>query len=433
MNGPTMNIMYSAIITGEPSIDDLKVAIDYAVNKFEILRCRILQDYEGEAYYVMREKRCEPFIEVREYSTSDQEFLTEQERLPFRYDKGEMVRFYIEKYEFRKLKLRIVMHHLGGDGKSALLLVDEIMKNLCALDMGKFDYCEETVVPMQVFTKEYLEEHVQMSDLIKVSAQKVNNNWKKEKVVFDINDYLKMFHEYWKNHKSILRCVKIEEEVFRCVKKLCKENGITIHSFLVAAAERKLNKNDKVAMAVDGKPDDYHRMGNFGGGIAIDCSYDESKTFWENAVYIHNQIHVQLQDRQSSFFGHVMKGMLDCSFQDALTYQSVGYFENALAEDYNNMIGNGKTETKNFLISNIGKFDLASQGYGRFGVDEFVFAPALQSNVDCSVGVATVHDKMLFNVEYNKEDKEYYETVVEGIIQQFNEVAFEDKKTIEVF
>ena len=76
--GPAMNVVFSMKIVGCSNVENLKTAIDYAVNRFEIMRCRVLQDDDGVAYYVLRESRCKPNIEVRQYHLSMQDFINEQ-------------------------------------------------------------------------------------------------------------------------------------------------------------------------------------------------------------------------------------------------------------------------------------------------------------------------------------------------------------------
>ena len=45
------------------------------------LRSRIIQDCDGDAYYVLREQRVEPKIEVRDYHMELEAFINEQEKI----------------------------------------------------------------------------------------------------------------------------------------------------------------------------------------------------------------------------------------------------------------------------------------------------------------------------------------------------------------
>lgn len=420
VSGTSMHIIYSVVISGGANVEDLKVAIDYAVNNFESLRCRILQDEYGDAYYVMRENRCSPFIEVRDYHLNEQEFMHEQQRIPFRYDQGELVRFYIEKMENNHLVLRMVLHHLGGDGKSGLVLIDTIMRNLQDIAEKNFQFVDKELIPLQLLSKEYLGEKLEMSDLIKAYSDEINRKWKKEKVVFDYDDYLQMFEKYWETHNSSLKCVRIKKNVLKSVHKLAKENGVSINSVLVTAVAKYFIESEKIVVVVDSIPDGYGRLGNFAGGIAIDSTYDEEKSFWDNAIYLHNQIHACLKDRNASLFGSAMKALLDCSFYDAINYQDAGCYENELVKEYNAMFGGAHMP---LIISNIGRFSMAEQGYGRFSVEEVQFGSPKVPSADCNMGVVSVGDHMVINMEYDPECDFDFEMLLQKVAEQLYELA----------
>lgn len=420
MYAPAMNVVFSIKIIGCSYVENLKTAIDYAVNRFEVLRCRVLQDGEGEAYYVMRENRSKPYIEVRGYHQSLQVFVNEQEKIPFKYTEGDLIRFYIEEMD-DYLYLRIVNHHIAGDGRSVMILVDEIMKNLQEIEEGRFVLQDKAIIPLFVYSKEKLENELQMNDLLKFSMEEFNKKWKAERKVFNYEDYLHMFNQYWSENSTKVKTIKIEREDLARIANQCKENKVTINSVIITALSKAVLKSKKISVIVDARPDDYVGMGNFAGSLLIEGLYDQEKDFWENAQYIHNQIHTQLLDRKRSLFSFVFKGFLEGNFIDALSFVDLGYYESQVVREYNESYGLRKANVP-FVISNLGNRNL-ERGYGQLKVEEAYFLSPLIPGMECNIGILTVADVLTLTMEYVSGVEIDYPVMLDEILEQLLEIS----------
>lgn len=411
--GPVMHCMFTCDLSDHVNVESLKSAIYYAVNRFESLRSRIMQDTEGEAYYVIRENPCQPYIEIRDYHLSEEDFVNEQERMIFRFDKGEMVRFYIEDLADRMV-LRLAVHHLAGDGDSISILVREIMKNLNEIEKGEFSFELKPIIPLKIYSKTELEEQLQLNDLLKVTMDEFNEKWKKEKKIFTYEDYEKMFYTFWDTHKTKVKYVKIEENIIKRAIQVCREHEVSLNSLMLTAATKELEDATKVGVIVNARPENYQGMGNYAGSLAIEGSYNLEKKFWENAKYIHNQIHSKLDNRINGMFPLLFMGLLDVNMQDAVVFSDVGCYQSKLVAEYSMTYGTGKKKLP-LNISNMGVVHLNDEN-DKYKIVNMSVASPMVPALNCSLGIATVGGNMNIIMEYNDKTGNNYEKMLDSIV-----------------
>lgn len=418
--GASMHCIFKFQISGNPQLEHLKKSIYFAMNRFEILRCRIMQDSVGDSYYVLREKECEPFIEVRDYHMTEQEFIKEQERKIFRFDKGELIRFYIESLNDEVI-LRIVAHHLAGDGESIFVLMREIMQNLNK--MGKDEVLLELkpIIPLRTYLKDELEEKIQLNDLLRFSMEEFNTKWKKEKKIYTYNDYQKMFEKFWDSYGTNVKCLKVKKNTLREASIVCRKYGVSINSFILTAAVKELIDTKRIGVIVSARPDDYEGMGNYAGNLIIDGTYDKGKDFWENAQYIHNQIHSKLGERITALFPLVFRGVLDVNFLDAINFVGMEGYESKLANEFNDMYGTGIRELP-LSISNMGMVHLTDEESQYKVIDASVASP-LVPGVNCTMGIVTVNGIMNIIMQYNEGKADDYVVMLEGVQKCLEEIT----------
>lgn len=420
MYGMTVHIIVSIGITGCTDVANLKEAIYYAVNRFEGLRCQVRQDTYGEAYFVNSGQPCEPPIEVRDYHLSPEQFRIEQERIIFKINEGELIRFVIEDLG-NKVCLRIVEHHMVGDGKSVMLLADEIIANLNDIENGCYDYLNKPMIPLQNLGKEYYEENLEVSDLLKRSIMEYNELWNRQKRIFTYEDYKGFFNEYWSRNRTSVQQLKVDRLVMEDLKKLCKRNRVSINSVLLTAAAKSLKSNKKIVVVVDAKPDECKGMGNYAGFLTIDRNYDENKTFWDNVLYNHNLVHTQLAKRSDSMLAYALSCVKDCNFDDASQLESVGCLEDEVAHSYNELY-NPKGNI-GLVVSNLGADNVKTQ-YDRIQVKDLEIHSPINPNMGCSLCIATTNGVMNIIMEYAEELADIYETMLSGIEESLMQCVY---------
>lgn len=427
-----MHCIFEFQISGDPKLEHLKKSIYFAMNRFEILRCRILQDSVGDSYYVLRENVCEPFIEVRDYHMTEQEFINEQEKKIFRFNDGELIRFYIERLE-DKVVLRVVAHHLAGDGESIFVLVREIMQNLNDMENDGVQLELKPMIPLYSYSKDELEEKIQLNNLLRFSMEEFNSKWRKEKRIYTYEDYQKNFEKFWDGHSTKVKCLKVKENTLKEASILCKKYGVSINSLILTAAVKELIDTKRIGVIVSTRPEGYEGMGNYAGNLAIDGTYDRNKDFWENAQYIHNQIHSKLGERVTALFPIVFRGVLDVNFINAVNFIGMEGYECKLANEFNDMYGTGVKELP-LSISNVGVVRLTDEDSKYKVVDASVASP-LVPGVNCSMGIVTVNGIMNIIMQYNEGKADDYVVMLEGVQKCLEEITSdniqnEEEKTI---
>lgn len=420
--GPAMNVVFSVELEGEVNIEWMKIAITYAVNRFESLKSRIEQFPNGEAYYVMQDKYFIPQIEVRDYHLEEEEFINEQERIPFAFNEGELIRFVIEKIQDLTI-MRIICHHLAGDGNSIINLIHEILTNLEEMEKNKFGFKSQELIPLKTYEEEELKQRVKIDAQIKNMIEQYNIRWKKEEHIFDYEEYLEMFHNYWAKHRTRVASGKISRKVINKLVSLCRENNVTLNSAFITAALRQMGDLRKIVIIVDTRPEEIQGMGNYAGSMIIQAIYDEKKNFWENVQELHEKIYRQLNDRTSTLFSLMFKSLLNWNLQDAIIFQTVGNYDSLLVKQYTDSFGYEKADIA-MNVSNLGA-DKLNDTYGNIRIKNLEFSSPLIPGLNCIASIITMGDAMTIMMEYNEKYGIDYAQVMQGVIEEFNGIVSE--------
>lgn len=121
---PVYLVVSKAEVEGDISIDQLREAIKTAVSAHELLQQKIILDEEWNAYY----NPCEPFpFVIEEYDGDWREVVYAQEKIPYAIEKGEFIRFFLQKIP-NGVSIMFVTHHLAGDGTSYAYLLQDILR-----------------------------------------------------------------------------------------------------------------------------------------------------------------------------------------------------------------------------------------------------------------------------------------------------------------
>lgn len=428
---PAIHVVVRAEISGRPHVNSLKEAIRTAVKKFDILNCRILQDDSGECYYVRKEVDTEPDIEVRYFNQDSQEFINEQERIQFDIEQGKLQRYIISDVG-DKMVLNIVQHHLAGDGKSVLLLIEEIMSNLESIE-EKGNCGSENVekVPVKVFTESYFKKFVQLNPLLEMSIKDLNSKWRSTEKFFTLEDLNQLFNKYWENRKTKVMSATIAGEELKTAVRLCKLHGVTINNLILTLAAKSFKKQVKMSVVANLRTDEFEGMGNYASCILIDALYDEKMDLWENALHIQKLVECQQLNKDQLLLGLLFKGTFESGLQDGVYFQAMDMIHSSIIDEYNDLAGFG-TDGIPFCISNLGK-NAVKEKYGRFGIEKVSFFSPLSPGLDCNMGVITVNGNMVINLLYSEENAVYSDIFNEVVMEicDLSEESFREEEEYE--
>lgn len=116
---------------------------------------------------------------------------------------GELVRTYIHA-EPETGTLLIMAHHLVGDGKSILLLIDHILHNLAGKPLP--------YEPMMVMDEDFLRDRECFPGALSRYLNRVNRKWLQCGSRFTWEDYRKQHHAYWDRYSSDISVESYGEE-----------------------------------------------------------------------------------------------------------------------------------------------------------------------------------------------------------------------------
>ncbi|SFR79931.1 condensation domain-containing protein [Anaeromicropila populeti] len=404
LSSPSIHVMFVATIQGFPSEKHLQIAIENAVNHFDMLRCRIETDYKGECYYVP----CEHVnidIEMREWEGEEgsnlQTLVNEQQRKPFNFKKGELIRFIVFQNE-QITKLVVCAHHLAGDGLSYSYLIEKIMTNLMLLEEGKEDevYNIKKTYPVKVLGEKDFPSDVKIGPLHRFIFKNINKKWNERQRHFNYDDYLNMFNKFWEERKTRVITAKIRGNSLDKIIQLSKKNGVTVNSTLATTLLKAFDDKITIKFAASVREDGDKGMGNYATVISINHCYDKNIGFWDNCKKVHKMIHKELRSNKSKYFGLKFICKFDASLLTAMYFHAFSDYTNKVAEKIGELIGYIKPK-KGLFISNLTKAKIADK-YGSYELKDLTFYSPLAPSVNTMLSVATIGHTMVLTMQYDE-------------------------------
>ncbi len=392
---PSINVVMVLTISGAPVDQDIRSAINKAVSRHGILNCKVYQDDIGEIFYSpIQDSNVK--IETRKLHNKDdwRIIIAEQERVPFNFESGELIRFFILQHA-EKTQLVIIAHHLAGDGISILHLARDIMTSL------KNPKEEFEFIPVKLYEESDIPKDAKLNFFLRIMMKSINKQWNKNKKIFTYNEYKEMFCNFWSERKTNILLGEISGIDLQQLYQSCKEHGITINSAIVTAFLTAVENETVVGLAASIRPKGFEGMGNYATGISIRYKMNPAKPFWDNAVLVHKLIYEKLNNSSKKFF--LLRFMIGLAptLIDAAYFNAFAGFHNPIAAKASNMFGyNGNP--RGISITNLTKADIPSQ-YGKYQIDDIVFIPPLVPNTKRIIGVVTLEDTMTVTMQY--EDK----------------------------
>ncbi len=378
---PSVYISLLATLKGEITTKEVKEAVKKAYTQNETTMSKIVLE-DGNAYFVkMVETGCKVFIDSRDW----QDIMYENEKNAFRLNEGELFRiFIIPNQKKQEYTLFLMAHHIIGDGKSLLFMLEDILANLSGQEV-KYRPLDNAgiLLPSKMIKPQFM-----VRSFIKL----LNHMWRKERKVFGWQDYFYVHEQFWKNRKSAVRLEYREGEELAHIKRTCKELGITVNSYMVAEVLKKHPEYENYSLTLSIRGEN-RSISNKVATLKLEYMYDTQKDFSENAKQIHAQIKEHLEDDKKKFAIFYNVKEMDHNLMDgALMYTHAGYQSKA-AEILAGQIGySGKSKTRT-CVTNLNKIQIQSD-YGRFHLENVFGIAACMSAVEQVICVGTYQNKM---------------------------------------
>lgn len=416
---PAAYIMLRAELTNTIPVDFLEQAVKNTTKKYQLLNSKILEDEYGNFYYAPLESPQAPQIIIENTIQTTEEFIHTYEKQYCDLDKGNLIQFIIQK-NTHSLLLSICLHHLAGDGKSILYLLEDILLNLeIQIESNAFPNSSSNLIPIHVFSKTYL--HTLCAQINSVPyAETINKRWAKENFTPYLVNKKELFHKYWKTAQTFVISKIIPANETKCFSYLCKKNRVTVNSALITMILKKLRVLKNFLVAVDFRNKDYSGYGNYTASSRFSLYYLQNQTFWENANRIHKLLRETYLDHKSLSQQLLFNTHFENSLFNSAYLQKENIIDNEVVNDYMNSIGLLK-EQYPLAISNIG-INPIKEKYNTFEIQEISFVSPLCMPLDCNIGVITSNGKMTINMLYRKNEINYSE-LLSDVVEQIHHLT----------
>lgn len=402
---PSAHVVVRSRIMGAPSKETVNQAIRFAVQKYEILHSRILEDFYGDFFYVPMIEPATPHIEFRSDLSSMQELIHEQERIPFRFEDGELQRYIIED-NGEDMILYIVQHLLAGDKTSVMMLLDTIMENIKKIENHEeIVITKKDIVRIKPFDNDYLSSKASLNSLSSEAIIDLNSKWATDAKLFSSDDFKTLYNNYWSQNQTCIVTSTISGITFKNIEKACNEHNVSLSSLILSLVASALAKGSKFSIATDLRTDEFTGLGNYSVQTLINSLYDDHLDVWKNASRIQQMVMWKLSDKSQLLGDILFRASFTNGIQDAVHFQAMNMFNSRLIHEFNNLTGEGM-KGKPFGFNSIDSSVLKT-AYGKNTIDEVSYFAPLSYNMDCNMSTIAVNDNLVLTMHYSKNCSNY--------------------------
>jgi NRPS condensation-like uncharacterized protein len=280
------------------------------------------------------------------------------------------------------MKVLFVAHHLLGDGRCLLELMNEFV-NLYVQD-SKPGYAPERLIQ----GTEDLPEKSKLSGMSKYLVKNLNRKWRKENHRVSYDEYAKFARQFVKENPVFHEAMEVGQQEFNAMKIYCVENNITMNDLLMSQAYESMNVQ-KIVIAADSrsKLPWYHQgaCGNYATAVGI-VYKGKHRDDLMRARHIHMQVKKYMESNRKLMLVLSCYLAMENDLIDAVAIATLGDFKSKTAKFVGgNMFGFLKRD--GVSVTNLGKINNPN-------IWEATFIPPASPAMIQTIGVLTVNDKM---------------------------------------
>lgn len=378
---PSIYISMVAVIKGEITAEEIKSAVEKAYTMNETTMSKIILE-NGNAYFQnMPQTGCKVFVDERDW----REIMHESEKDTFRINEGELFRIYIiPKPSTQEYTIFMMAHHIAGDGKSLIMMMEDILKILSGEEVEYRPLNKEGSI-------------TQPTDLkllwgIRTFIQYLNRMWKKQEKVFDWDDYFHVHQQFWKDRKSNIRYEIVEKENLEEIKRNSKEMGITVNSYMITEFLKNHPEYKNFSLPISLKGEN-RSISNQVILLKLDYAYNTKKSFGENAQQVHRLIKQHVEDDNKKYFISSIIRQIDSTLMDACLMYSHTEYKNKVAEIIANLTGYHGNRKTDIAVTNLTNIPIQAD-YERFHVENIFGIAACMSAVKKVICIGSYEGRM---------------------------------------
>jgi len=414
-----------ARIRGHVSKDMLKNAVAKAQQRHALHRVRIKDDNEHAQWFTSDDVREIP-IEIAARKSGDDwiKIHTEASKIPYEFETRPAIRFILVQSPDAS-DLIILCHHIICDGMSLAYLARDLMVHL-----GDPEREVEVLPAPPAIDLDNLPNDVSQPGLVKFLINRMNQQWAKERVFFDHEDYKALTKAYWDSYDHKFFSIELSGAETSALVARCRQESVTVNSALTTAfsgaqsfVEGEKPYHAKIVVAAnlrDRIPNSPGEgMGMYAGGVELRFKYDHKRSFWENARRFHRKIQPKFTNK--NLFGDTLNWLhLDPTIFEAMNFKKLGRLVPLDSIRYEKLSAFSERkdlvlrilqrdnleslETKHWgtAVTNLGRMDFPKT-YGALELDRLIMQPGggiPLANANMVLGAVTCSGKLSLIVEY---------------------------------
>lgn len=404
---PSINVSAVLQFDGTVSKDSLYFAIKTAMRHNEILCSKVKMESSGKAYF---ETPSEPKYSFIQMQKDWEHTIKEQERMGFDLENGEYIRFFFHENKWGTLLL-MSGHRMIGDIPSFMYILEDILKVV----QGERLAYKKIDLEKQTSAKEEKKSFDHISPMLLKEINKSNKKWEKSKKVFDFKSREHLSKDFWKQKVTDIYYEQIEKAVLKEILQHCKKEHVSLQGYFSAILAKVWNKKVDLDVSLDLREDKNKKIGDFEGKITVDITYDEKKSFWENAKLLDLTIEKKYQKERID--------SPECTKQIEPTLLDGTYF--AAFEGFDNQTATALADTFGFVQSpqKIHFMDLKNLSFEAEAMDdkikEFFFVPPLPVDAKVLLTASIFHGNMTLIYHFQEDyDISVHEKMFQAIFDE---------------
>ena len=377
---PNMYFGILADIKAVAKMEGIEESLDRMAKVHPFLRSVIQSDKHNNLYYQIEERSK---IELSEKNTLSSMW-EDYEKLGLKewnvLENG-LLKVWVYPME-GNMKILFIAHHLLGDGRCLLELVNEFVQ----LYVKQIPPAKAPEQLIRDITD--LPVHSDLPMVSKLLVRNLNRKWRKEKTSVTYEEYAKFSDQFAKENPVSYQVKAIDPPMLESMKAICKENQITLNDLLMAKTYLTTGTK-KIIIAADirNKVKCYQRgaCGNYASAMGIMRKIN-TKDVYQLARDVHKQVKRNREDNKKLMLVLACYLTMEPSLIDTVAIATLGNFSSKAASFVGaNLFGYQKRN--GISITNLGCITNPN-------IRRATFIPPASPAAMQTVGVLTVNEQM---------------------------------------
>jgi NRPS condensation-like uncharacterized protein len=394
--GRSSNIKIVAYVDGQISEELFRDAVSKLAIKHPYLRSKVIMQDDGTAYLTTEGGKEPRSIVIPGSSNADVlDAIYQEDKEPSNWETEPTSRFILIKGVNGSDVVVAYVHHVVADGRSTVL----VMKHLLELIADPSQDIEE-LIPISLV--ENAPSDVEIPEIQRTFAAKINEEWAKQKVSFGVEDFIKVAQQKYASGPDVYVDHALTQEETIALRNRSKEHGVSVNAALLAATliakrtEETEPSPDKLGFAVDVRKrltkDAGEACNLLASGAMVAPEYKEGMTFWDIAMDIHNKTLAAIESNQNLFMTRMMAQLMDPTFNDAMYMFQLGGWEGTPL--INKMGGQGAPVGA--VLTNLGGMQLPEEfeGMNPIKLSDAIFYPPIGIEKVIELGASSLLGKL---------------------------------------